>query len=232
MIREGSPRSSRSRLGLTESQEDYLKQIFLLGEGSSTVSTQSLADRLQVRPASVTGMVHRLVGLGLVDHTRYRGVRLTESGQRVALEVLRHHRLVETFLARELGYGWEQVHDEAERLEHVISEHLEARIAETLGHPTHDPHGDPIPDANLAMPGTVAGVRLTDLAAGEVGRLTRVSVQDRVSLNLLARIGLVPGAMVEARGAVGGAVRVSVGGEQHLVPAGLAGELWLEEDCA
>ncbi|HQP42529.1 MAG TPA: metal-dependent transcriptional regulator, partial [Thermoanaerobaculales bacterium] len=139
----------RSTLGLTAPQEDYLKQIFLLGERGDSVGTQTLAVRLGVRPASVTGMVQRLAELGLVDHRRYRGVSLTESGRRVALEMLRHHRLLETYLAETLGYGWGEIHDEAERLEHVISERFEERIAEALGHPTRDPHGDPIPDAQL-----------------------------------------------------------------------------------
>ena len=115
---------------LSEAQEDYLKQIFILGEGRQKVGTQTLAHRLEVRPASVTEMVGRLAQLGLVEHARYRGVSLTDSGRRVALEMLRHHRLLETFLVEVLGYEWDQVHEEAERLEHVISERYEARIAE------------------------------------------------------------------------------------------------------
>ena len=144
--------STRRDVDLTESQEDYLKQILMLAEGEGSVSTQALADRLKVRPASVTGMLQRLDQLGLVDYRRYRGVRLSVRGRRVALEMVRHHRLLETFLAKTLGYGIEEVHAEAERLEHVITERFEARIADMLGHPTHDPHGDPIPDVSLAMP--------------------------------------------------------------------------------
>jgi DtxR family Mn-dependent transcriptional regulator len=225
-----SPWTERRRLDLSESQEDYLKQIFLLGEGGTSVSTQSLADRLNVRPASVTGMVRRLAESGFVDHRRYHGVRLTDLGRQVALEVLRHHRLLETFLARALGYSWDEVHEEAERLEHVISDRFEARMAEILGHPTRDPHGDPIPDSSLTMPGLGSGRRLTELASGMSGRLVRVSAQDRDSLNLLARIGLTPGTAVVVRESTGSEVRIEVVGGQYLVPWDLAGELWLEEE--
>ena len=121
---------TRARPELSEAQEDYLKQIFLLEEAGGKVATQALAGRLRVRPASVTEMVGRLAQLGLVEHARYQGVSLTSLGRRVALEMLRHHRLLETFLVRELGYEWDEVHDEAERLEHVISERFEERIAE------------------------------------------------------------------------------------------------------
>lgn len=229
----GDPTSTwkgRRRLALSESQEDYLKQIFLLGEGGASVSTQSLANRLNVRPASVTGMVYRLAESGLVNHRRYHGVRLTELGRQVALEVLRHHRLLETFLARALGYSWEEVHEEAERLEHVISDRFEARMAEVLGHPTRDPHGDPIPDSSLTMPGQGSGRRLTELASGASGRLVRVSAQDRDSLNLLARLGLTPGASVVVCEPTESAARIEVAGDRYLVPRDLACELWLEEE--
>jgi DtxR family Mn-dependent transcriptional regulator len=219
----------RGQLSLTESQEDYLKQIFMLGENGGNVSTQALADRLGVRPASVTGMVHRLVELGLVEHERYRGVRLTRQGRQAALEILRHHRLLETYLARKLGYRWDQVHEEAERLEHVISDLFEARIADALGHPTHDPHGDPIPDSTLSMPISSDGVRLSGLETGFVGRLLRVNSQDRDSLNLLGRLGLVPGVEVRVMEIKDSAVRVEVAGERYLLPTALAAELWLKE---
>lgn len=219
-----------TRPALSPSQEDYLKQIFLLGDGVDSVSTRDLARRLGVRPASVTGMVQRLADLGLVLHERYRGVRLSDSGRRVALEMLRHHRLLETFLERVLGYAWDEVHDEAERLEHVISERFEARIAETMGHPTRDPHGDPIPDADLRLPPGTTEVRLTDAAVGSAVTVTRVGIQDRDSLNLLARLGVVPGAgLVPVETAASG-VRVEVGAERFLLPMELAEELWTRED--
>ncbi len=219
----------RNDLELTESQQDYLKQIFLLGETGGSVSTQSLAERLGVRPASVTGMVQRLAQLGLVEHRRYRGFRLTETGRRVALEMLRHHRLLETFLATALDYSWDEVHDEAERLEHAISERFEEKIAEVLGHPTHDPHGDPIPDADLRLPAESGGVRLTGVSPSGTGTVVRVGAQDRDSLNLLQRLGLVPGARVEVLEETSAGVRVRGAGNRYLVPVELAKEIWITE---
>jgi DtxR family Mn-dependent transcriptional regulator len=215
---------------LSSSQEDYLKQIFLLGDGGGAVSTRDLAHRLDVRPASVTGMVQRLAENGLVSHQPYRGVTLTEGGRRVALEMLRHHRLLETFLEQVLGYGWDEVHDEAERLEHVISERFEARIAETMGHPTHDPHGDPIPDADLHLPSGRPEIQLIELAAGASATVSRVGTQDSDSLSLLGRLGLVPGVeftVVETRTT---GVRLAVEEERCLLPRPLADELWCVED--
>ena len=225
-------RRDPSNLGLTAAQEDYLKQIFLLAERGDSVGTQSLADRLGVRPASVTGMVRRLAELGLVDHSRYRGFRLTETGRRIALEMLRHHRLLETYLAETLGYDWAVVHDEAERLEHVISERFEERIAEALGHPTHDPHGDPIPDAELTLPPEAGGVRLTEAGRGAAATVIRVGVQDRDSLRLLERLGLVPGRAFKVVEGGPTGVRVLVDGVRYLVPMGLAREIWLREELS
>jgi len=222
-------RRAADDLDLSESQEDYLKQIYLLGEAGGAVSTQALAERLGVRPSSVTGMVRRLAQLGLVEHQRYRGVQLTESGTRVALEVLRHHRLLETFLAKTLGFGWDEVHDEAERLEHVISARFEERIAEVLGHPTHDPHGDPIPDADLRLPEERGGIRLSAVDGICSGAIVRVSAQDSDSLSVIQRLGLVPGVRVEVLESVTPGVRVAVGGHRYLVPIELAREIWLKE---
>ena len=137
---------------LTAAVQDYAKAIYTLESRDGAASTTDLATLLEVRPASVSGMLRKLSALGLVEHERYRGVRLTERGRRVALEVIRHHRLLELYLAQTLGLHVDDVHDEADRLEHVISEELEARIDRALGYPTHDPHGDPIPDANLQWP--------------------------------------------------------------------------------
>ena len=218
----------RSTLGLTAPQEDYLKQIFLLGERGDSVGTQTLAVRLGVRPASVTGMVQRLAELGLVDHRRYRGVSLTESGRRVALEMLRHHRLLETYLAETLGYGWGEIHDEAERLEHVISERFEERIAEALGHPTRDPHGDPIPDARLCLPEDGAGRCLGEGRAVGAVVVLRVGSQDPDSLAALERLGLVPGARLEVLEHSPAGVRVAAGDARFLVPCDLAAQVWLE----
>lgn len=215
------------RPSLSRSQEDYLKQIFLLGDGVESVSTRDLSIRLAVRPASVTGMIQRLADQGLVIHEPYRGVRLTDDGRRVALEMLRHHRLLETFLERVLGYGWDEVHEEAERLEHVISERFEARIAETLGHPTHDPHGDPIPDAELRMPSTVDEFQLAEMAVEESATLLRVGSQDRDILHRLGHMGLVPGVEIRVLSTDEDGIRIEVGNKRNLLPHELGRVLWL-----
>jgi DtxR family transcriptional regulator, Mn-dependent transcriptional regulator len=137
---------------LSESIQDYLKEIYKLGTESERVSTSALARRQGVADASASAMVKKLAVLGLAEHAPYRGVQLTHAGERVALEVIRHHRLLELYLAETLGIGVDDVHDEADRLEHVLSEELEARIDKALGFPTHDPHGDPIPNAQLEWP--------------------------------------------------------------------------------
>jgi len=221
-------RGSDPRPELSESQEDYLKQIFLLGGDGDRVSTQALARRLQVKPASVTEMVGRLSQLDLVEHAPYYGVQLTEGGRRVALEMLRHHRLLETFLVEALGYTWDQVHEEAERLEHVISELFEERIAEAMGHPTHDPHGDPIPTPDLNLPNGDSLVPLQDLPVGFQGTLVRVGAQDPDNLNLLRRLGLAPGCTVEVVSDEERGIRIRVGEDRFLLPTYLAEALWME----
>ena len=137
---------------LTEAIQHYLREIYKLGQADERVSVTALARAQHVSPASASAMVKKLDALGLAEHVPYRGVSLTPSGERVALEVIRHHRLLELYLAETLGVDVEDVHDEADRLEHAISEELEAKIDSALGYPTHDPHGDPIPDANLEWP--------------------------------------------------------------------------------
>ncbi|WP_448569094.1 manganese-dependent transcriptional regulator MntR [Thermus sp.] len=215
-----------ARPPLSEAQEDYLKHLYALEEAlEGPVPTQALAERLGVKPPSVTEMLKKLSALGLVEHLPYRGARLTEAGRRVALEVLRHHRLLEAYLHRALGYGWEEVHQEAERLEHVISEDLEERIAEALGHPPFDPHGDPIPTRDLTLPQG----RGLPLAEAPLGRalMVRALAQDRGTLNLLSRLGLVPGAFLEVLDKEAG-VRVRVGGEVYLLPLELAQRVAVE----
>jgi DtxR family transcriptional regulator, Mn-dependent transcriptional regulator len=139
---------------LTDAIQDYLREIYKLGADGSRVSVTALAKRLEVSPASASAMVKKLAALELAVHQPYSGIELTRAGERVALEVIRHHRLLELYLAKTLGVHVDEVHDEAERLEHVISEELEERIDKALGFPTHDPHGDPIPDAKLRWPAT------------------------------------------------------------------------------
>ena len=137
---------------LSDAIQHYLREIYNLGAAGERVSTTALAREMRVSPASASAMVKKLAALSLVEHAPYRGVALTAEGERVALEVIRHHRLLELYLAETLGIAVDEVHDEADRLEHALSEELEARIDDTLGFPTHDPHGDPIPDANLEWP--------------------------------------------------------------------------------
>ena len=174
----------------SEAIEDYAKAIYsLAGRTGGAVSTNALAERLGVTPASVSAMVKKLDERGLVEHHPYRGVALTPDGTRVALEVLRHHRLLETYLAEQLGVPWDRVHEEAEALEHVLSEYLEARIAAKLGHPTHDPHGDPIPNEDLQIL-EEDSCRLSDLEAGDRGRFVRVSDSNPAMLRYLAERGV------------------------------------------
>src|SRR5438309_4970315 len=177
--------------------QDYAKAIYALERrDAEAVSTNALAERLGVTPASASGMVKRLGELGLVEHQPYRGLSLTEDGRRVALEVMRHHRLLELYLVETLGVPWDRVHEEAEVLEHVLSEELEELIAAKLGDPTHDPHGDPIPTRDLTIEeGTTQS--LQSLSVGARGRFTRVSDSDPEMLRFLAERGIAPGDPLE-----------------------------------
>jgi DtxR family transcriptional regulator, Mn-dependent transcriptional regulator len=150
---------------LSDAIQDYLREIYKLASGGGRVSVTALAKQQGVSPASASAMVKKLAALELAVHQPYRGITLTSAGEKVALEVIRHHRLLELYLAKTLGLHVDAVHDEAERLEHVLSEELEQRIDKALGFPTHDPHGDPIPDANLEWPGTSASRRTSARAA-------------------------------------------------------------------
>jgi len=152
---------------LSEAIQDYLKGIYKLQQGADPVAITALAREQGVSAASASAMVKKLAALGLLEHEPYRGARLTGAGERVAVEVIRHHRLLELYLAQTLGLDVDDVHDEADRLEHVISEELEARIDSALGFPTHDPHGDPIPDANLKWPGSQSHGRKRAARGGE-----------------------------------------------------------------
>lgn len=214
---------------ITRAMEDYLKAAYRLGQDGGTVTTQRLADELGISGPSVTNMVKRLHELRLLRHTRYHGVELTESGEKVALEVLRHHRLLELYLAASLGYPWDAVHAEAERLEHHLSEELEARMDSALGHPTTDPHGDPIPSPE----GTIAAVprtRLLDLDPGAGGTVRRVSDRDPDLLRYLGDLGLYPGVWVTLieRLPFEGPLRISVDGAEHLIGRPLAAAVHVE----
>ena len=177
--------------------EDYVKVIFELTSSNQKATTNELAERLEVKPASVTGMIKRLAAAEppLVQYEKHRGVTLTKAGESVALEIIRHHRLLESFLHETLGYSWDEVHAEAERLEHVISEDLEERIAQALGNPQHDPHGEPIPSRDLRLPPT-SKVRLSELRQGQEAIVQRVAAADLDLLRYLEKIGLVPQAKV------------------------------------
>ena len=197
--------------------EDYLKAIYELGRAGGAVATTALAEAMAVSPASVTGMVKRLAADGHVAHAPYAGVRLTESGRRVALETIRHHRLVETYLYRELGVPWERLHAEAERWEHVLSEDLEARMDAALGHPAFDPHGAPIPTPDLEVPERRLRP-LADVPAGTRTTVAEVSDRDAERLQRLAARGLRPDTEVEVL-AGGDPLRLRVGAAEHAVPA-------------
>jgi DtxR family Mn-dependent transcriptional regulator len=208
----------------TEAIQDYAKSIYALQRRSDdAISTSALADRLGVSPASVTAMLKRMGKAGLVEHEPYRGVHLTAAGEQVALEVIRHHRLLESYLAEALGMPWDRVHDEAEVLEHYISEELEERIAVALGDPAVDPHGDPIPSRDLEIV-SEAGRALGDLEPGEGGTFTRVSDSNSEMLRYLAERGIRPGAKLEVteRQPFGGPLFVEVAGERHAIGGELA----------
>jgi DtxR family Mn-dependent transcriptional regulator len=217
------PTDSASRLQLTSAVEDYAKAIYVLEADAAPVSTTALAARLGVRPASVSGMLKKLCSLGLVEHERYRGIRLTERGRKLALEVLRHHRLLELYLVESLGLSWDQVHAEAEVLEHVLSDELEEVIAAKLGHPTTDPHGEAIPSAELEV-AHVAGRSLYALEPGERGALVRITDPDPEMLRFLAGQGITLGTQLEviARQPFDGPLFVRSGDEVHALGAVLA----------
>jgi DtxR family Mn-dependent transcriptional regulator len=204
--------------------EDYTKAIYALQQRTpEPVSTNALAERMGVTPASASGMVKRLGELGLVTHVRYRGVSLTDAGQRVALEVIRHHRLLELYLVKSLGVPWDRVHQEAEVLEHVLSEELEELIAAKLGDPTRDPHGDPIPTRDLTI--DEAPTRsLESLQAGARGTFARVSDSDPEMLRYLSERGIGPGDPFEVidRQPFGGPLFVRFGSDVHPLGGQLA----------
>jgi DtxR family transcriptional regulator, Mn-dependent transcriptional regulator len=209
----------------SESVQDYLKGIWKL-ERDGFATTSALAAELGVTPASSTAMVKKLAEMGLVEHERYRGIRLTPSGERAALEVIRHHRLLELYLMKALGLGWDQVHAEAERLEHYLSEELESRIDEALGYPTHDPHGDPIPTAELVL-AAEEGRWLSEVADGTETVVRRVPDGDPELLRYLAELGIVPeqAIVLVGRAPFDGPVTVEVAGARHAIGVTLAGRI-------
>ena len=206
--------------------EDYAKAIYSLQDGEGNVSISALAQRLEVTPASASAMVRKLAELGLVTHERYRGVRLTDAGTRLALEMVRHHRLLELFLAESLGVPWDRVHQEAEVLEHVLSDELEALIAAKLGDPTHDPHGDPIPSADLVITEEQTAC-LSSLEPGTEATVVRISDADPEILRYLAAREILPGTRLRVvdKQPFGGPLFVEVEGATHALGGQLAGSL-------
>jgi DtxR family Mn-dependent transcriptional regulator len=219
------------RSAFTRAQQDYLKALYLLGGGERPVPTSELAQRLGISSPSVSEMVTRLSAQGLVEHDRYRGQQLTRDGRKVALELVRHHRLLEMFLVQVLGYSWDEVHEEAERLEHVISERMEQRIFELLGRPELDPHGHVIP----SLTGKVRSVTnrsLSECHAGEKVVVHDVSDDDASKLREIGRRGLRPGTRIDVLSGsqFEGPIEVRVKGRRESVPLGLARAMFVTEE--
>ena len=216
----------------SQAVQDYAKAIYALQRrAGDAVSTTALADRLGVTAASASGMVKRLDELGLVEHEPYHGVWLTEDGRRVALEVMRHHRLLELYLVKSLGVPWDRVHQEAEVLEHVLSEELEELIAAKLGDPTHDPHGDPIPTRDLTIE-EGSTTSLQALEVGDQGTFARVSDSDPEMLRFLAERGIAPGDELEVveKQPFDGPLFVRFGDHVHVLGGALARAMRVEVD--
>jgi DtxR family transcriptional regulator, Mn-dependent transcriptional regulator len=212
-----------SKPDLSAAIQDYLKEIYKLQSEGTRPTTTAIARRMGVAPSSVTSMLKKLAVLGLAEHSPYRGFELSRPGTQIALEVIRHHRLLEMYLAETLGLSIDAVHAEADRLEHVLSEELEARIDEQLGFPTHDPHGDPIPDAGLRIE-TRELRSLGDLEPGEEATIERVPDADSALLRYLAGLRLVPGGRVTMRRSepFDGPLTVLVEGTEHAISRELA----------
>jgi len=216
---------------LSQAVEDYIKSIYILdaeSESEGGVSTTRIAEALGVSSASVTNMIKKLAGMGLVEYESYRGANLTDTGEKVALEIIRHHRLLELYLKEVMGYSWDEVHAEAEKLEHHISERFEERIAELLDHPTHDPHGDPIPSKDGVMP-EMARRSLAEVKQDETVIIGRVTDQDPELLRYLEKLGLIPGAEVKVveKAPFDGPITLHVDGTQQVIANRVATNLFV-----
>jgi DtxR family transcriptional regulator, Mn-dependent transcriptional regulator len=218
---------------LSAAIEDYLKAIYQLRASSSggAVMTSALAAGMQVSAASATNMIKKLATMKLARHSPYRGVELTPAGEKIALEIVRHHRLIELFLSETLGIPWDEVHVEAHKLEHVLSDNLEDHLAQFLGNPTQDPHGDPIPTKAGVLP-TEIQTALSDLAPGARATIRRVIDQDPAHLRYLSHLGAVPGATVRmiAFAPFDGPVRIRIGTREHSLDRALARNIWVIEN--
>ena len=213
---------------ITHERQDYLKTIYKLQPQESPVRTTSIAAALGVEPGSVTGVIKRLADLKLVNYERYRGVTLTDAGEKIALEVIRHHRLLELYLMEALGYKWDEVDAEAEKLEHVISERFEERIAAMLGHPEIDPHGSPIPSKEgIIQPRR--GIPLSDVNSGQRATVRRVEDDNPELLRYLEKLGLLPDAALRVVEVApfGGPVHVMIGDRKHALGADVANQIFV-----
>lgn len=208
--------------------EDYIKAIYQLHADGQVVTTTGLADSLQVSPASASNMVKKLAAQKLVRHSPYRGVELTKAGEKLALKIVRHHRLIELFLQETLDLPWDRVHAEAEKIEHVLSEDLEDRIAQKLGNPVADPHGDPIPSKAGIMK-QAEMPRLSDLEVGDYATIRRIGPQEPEQLRYLAGLGVKPNARVEILEQVpfGGPMRLRVGSAEHVLDERFTRRIWV-----
>ena len=217
---------------LTISIQDYLKSIYELTENGESASTNALAKKLNISPPSVTGMVQKLASAkpALVEYQKHQGVTLTKEGRKAALEVIRHHRLLEAWLVQTLGYSWDEVHEEAERLEHVISEDFERRIATAMGHPTRDPHGELIPTADLKMPSDDS-LPLSALRRNQTAIIQRVKASDPDLLRYLEGLGLVPGAQIEVKdySPFDHNLTVKVGRKSHVLGLSITSKIFVQE---
>ena len=213
---------------ISRAMEDYLKAIYQAASNEDKVSTSNLAEQMNCSPASVTNMLQKLSELKLVEYEPYQGVTLTPSGSKVALEILRHHRLIELYLADVLGYSWDKVHEEAEQLEHVISEEFEERIDQALGHPTIDPHGDPIPtkEGTIAAPPSQS---LWETPGGKKVQVYRVSDRDPEVLRYLATIGILPEVEINVlkKGPFNGPIHVQIEDSEHSLSEELATQIFV-----
>ncbi len=212
----------------SETIEDYLKAIYTIQRTEGKVATTTLAKRLDIAPASATGMIKKLSEMNLVTYEKYQGVNLTETGRKIALEVIRHHRLIELFLAEALGVPWDQVHEEAEKWEHVISEDIEDRIDKMLGFPTHDPHGSPIPDRNGKMPER-SELTLANLTAGQRAIITEVSDHSADLLRYLGDMNLYPNVEVWVVKVepFEGPLTIDISGVQYVLGRKVAGQIFV-----
>jgi DtxR family Mn-dependent transcriptional regulator len=210
--------------------EDYLKTIYNLSPDAKIVSTSQIAEQMECAPASVTNMLQKLSSLRLVEYRPYRGVRLTSAGKKIALEVVRHHRLIELYLSEMLGYSWDRVHDEADRLEHVISEEMESRMDEALGFPERDPHGDPIPTREGKIHTAPVSSLWDTPAGGEEVKVVRVSDRNPEVLRYLAEIGIYPKIRVRVikKAPFNGPVSVAIGDHVHDLSEELAIQIYVE----